>query len=226
MRMMRTLAHPARPGARASVLTVLLPGAYGKPEDFQREGFISAVRERGLPADVVIADMNLEYITGGNALTLLRDTVIAPARSAGYRHIRLAGISIGGLMAMAYADHYPGEVDGLCLIAPYPGSRTVAAEIDAAGGVRAWSPGDIARDDFERRVWRWLKNHAAGPATVYLGYGAEDRFAAAYATMAAVLPADRICVVPGRHDWDAWRKIWERFLDRGAAAPPPDAAAR
>jgi pimeloyl-ACP methyl ester carboxylesterase len=213
--MMRTITDLVHADAIAPTLAVLLPGAYDTPEDFQREGFIAAVRERALPVDVVLADMNLECITDGTALALLRDTIINPARRAGYREIWLTGISIGGFMATLYADHHPGEVDGLCLIAPYPGNRMITAEISAGGGILGWSPGEIAADDHERRVWRWLKNHGARSPTLHLGYGSKDRFAAAHSAMAAALPPERVYVLPGGHDWRTWRDIWMRFLDSG-----------
>lgn len=213
---MRILTDLAHADASAPTLAVLLPGAYDTPEDFQREGFITAVRQRALAVDLVLADMNLECITDGTALALLRDTIIGPARGVGYGTIWLIGISIGGFMATLYADHHPGEVDGLCLIAPYPGNRMITGEISSDGGILDWSPNEITVDDHERQVWSWLKNHGAGPTTLHLGYGSEDRFAAAHTLMSAALPPARVHVIPGGHDWPTWRTIWMRFLDSGA----------
>jgi len=219
---MRTVTDLIRTDTIASTLAVLLPGAYGIPEDFQREGFISALRERDLPVDVVLADMNLECITDGSALALLRNTIIRPARDAGYRTIWLIGISIGGFMAMAYVDRHPGEIDGICLIAPYPGNRMITNEISASGGILGWSPSLIPEEDHERRVWHWLKNHAACPTTVHIGYGENDRFAAAHSAMSAALPPERVHALPGDHDWPTWRDIWIRFLDTGVIAQPDE----
>jgi pimeloyl-ACP methyl ester carboxylesterase len=213
--MMRTITDLVHCDAISPTLAVLLPGAYDTPEDFQRHGFIAAVRERALAVDMVLADMNLQCITGGTALPSLQTTIIEPARAAGYPNIILVGISIGGFMAAMHADRYPGAVNGLCMIAPYLGNRIITGEIAAAGGILGWSPGGLAADDHERRAWRWLKSSTAGATTVHLGYGSGDRFAAAHGMLAGVLPPERVQVVPGGHDWPTWRAIWDRCLDRG-----------
>jgi pimeloyl-ACP methyl ester carboxylesterase len=133
----------------------------------------------------------------------------------GHQEIWLAGISIGGFIAIDYADRHPGRIDALCLLAPYPGNRMVTGEIGAAGGIHQW-PGDAAEDDAERRVWRWMKHHRRLPAAprVHLGYGQDDRFAPGLRLMAEALPADCVDAVPGGHDWPAWRRLWGNFLDR------------
>jgi len=215
---MRTITEPAHYDAISPTLAVLLPGAYDAPEDFQRHGFIAAVRERALAVDIVLADMNLQYITDGTALTSLQTTIIDPARAAGYPNIILVGISIGGFMATIHADRYPGAVNGLCMIAPYLGNRIITGEIAAAGGILGWSPGELAADDHERRAWRWLKASSASSTAVHLGYGSSDRFAAAHGMLAGVLPPERVHVVPGGHDWPTWRTIWDRCLDHGVLA--------
>lgn len=209
---MRSVTHPAQPGRRAETLVILLPGALHGPEDFLREGFAQAVQARGLDMDLQCAELKFEQVAGEQALPQLHAALVEPALAAGYGRLWLAGISIGGYVAMGYADRYPGRVHGLCLIAPYPGNRMTTGEIAAAGGLAAWQPGELAEDDTERRNWRWLKTRR--DTEVHLGYGAEDRFAPGHAMMAEALP--RACVdrVPGGHDWPAWRDVWQRFLDR------------
>ena len=34
--------------------------------------------------------------------------------------------------------------------------------------------------------------------------------------LASALPADRVFVAPGGHDWKAWDRLWADFLARGA----------
>jgi enterochelin esterase-like enzyme len=213
---MRTLIDAALPDRIAPVLAILLPGAYNSARDFQREGFVTAVRDRKLAVDLALVDMTLEFVSDGSALPLLRQTVVAPARGAGYRRIWLVGVSLGGLMAMAYADRHPGDVDGLCLIAPYPGSRIVGDEIAHAGGIASWDPQEVSERDTERRAWRWLKRDGARSIDVHLAYGRDDRFAPRQEAIGAVLPASCVNVVPGGHDWRTWRQIWDAFLDRGS----------
>lgn len=218
---MRILHDFAEPGRRAKTLAILLPGALQQPEDFMQAGFIDAVRDRKLSIDLALVDFGMQYIgesTDGTALQHMHDHLLQPALSQGYEEIWLAGISIGGFIAIAYADRYPDQIDGLCLLAPYPGNRVVTREIEAAGGIAQWRADSIAQDDAERRIWRWLKAHREMPSApaVHLGYGREDRFAPGHRLMAEALAAHCTDAVIGGHDWPAWRQLWENFLDREA----------
>lgn len=196
----------------ADELLVLLPGAYMKPEGFVAAGFFSAVQRRQLALDIAVVDIDLATISGGQALPAIRAGVIAPARQR-YRRITLGGISLGGFLSLALAADHPGEIDGLCLLAPYPGSRLTRNSIARAGGLPHWQATSEQLLDPEYRVWRWLQQ---GPATlpVYLGYGRDDRFAEGIAEMAASLPAGSSHTVLGGHDWPAWRALWDEYLDR------------
>jgi len=211
---MRSLADFAQPGRQAETLIILLPGALHQPEDFVREGFVDAVRNRGIAMDLLLAGLRFDHVADEQALPQLHAELVEPSLAAGYRHIWLAGISIGGYVAMNYADRYPGGMAGLFLVAPYPGNRMTTQEIAAAGGLLSWQPGELAEGDTERRNWRWLQSHAKSGIEVHLGYGAEDRFAPGHAMMAEALPAGRVDCVAGGHDWPAWRDLWQRFLDR------------
>lgn len=210
---MRRLADYAVPGKSADTLIIMLPGAYQQPEDFVQQGFISAVRERELPVDIIMAELSFVHIVDSSALSDIHNSLILPAQAAGYRQTWLAGISIGGYVAMAYADHYPGMLAGLLLLAPYPGNRMTTGEISLAGSVQAWEPASPPAADSELRNWYWLKKHACD-IKVNLGYGEQDRFADSHALMAAVLPAGQVDVVPGDHEWPVWLQLWQDFLDR------------
>ena len=211
---MRSLADFAQPGRQAETLIILLPGALHQPEDFVREGFVDAVRNRGIAMDLLLAGLRFDHVADEQALPQLHAELVEPSLAAGYRHIWLAGISIGGYVAMNYADRYPGGMAGLFLMAPYPGNRMTTQEIAAAGGLLSWQPGKLAEGDTERRNWRWLQSHEKSGIEVHLGYGAEDRFAPGHAMMAEALPAGRVDCVAGGHDWPAWRDLWQRFLAR------------
>lgn len=194
-------------------LLVLLPGAYMAAADFVDGGFFAAVEARRLALDLAAVDLDLATISGGAALPALVEQILAPARAA-YRRVWLGGISLGGLLALATAADHPAAVDGLCLLAPYPGSRLTANAIAAAGGLEAWQPSPEQQGDPEFRVWHWLKAPPAGlPA--FVGHGRDDRFAAGMQAIAARFPAACRQQVAGGHDWPAWQALWEHFLERG-----------
>jgi pimeloyl-ACP methyl ester carboxylesterase len=218
---MRTIFEPAQPGSCAPTRILMLPAAYTVPEDFARAGFVTAARNRSAPLDLVFVETKLQHLTDRTVLRQLRDEVVLPARATGCRNVWLGGISIGGFIALAYAEAHPSEVEGLCLLAPYLGNRIVTGEILQADGVAGWEPGELSDDDDERRIWRFIKRRRGtrdgrGPA-VHLGYGSEDRFADDHRLMAAALDpaaaADSVDTVPGGHEWPAWLKLWESFLD-------------
>ncbi len=211
-------------GRCAPALAILLPGALDHPEDFVRAGFVEAVRRRALPLDLALVDPELEFIgetADGSALQRLHESVMLPAARQ-YRQIWLVGISIGGFIAISYADRYPELVSGLCLLAPYPGNRIITGEIAAAGGLKKWLPQSVDEQDTERRMWQWLQRR--DPAIeIHLGYGLDDRFAAGHRLMAEALAPHRVDTTAGGHDWPAWLQLWQNFLDRPL---PPDNPAR
>jgi enterochelin esterase-like enzyme len=202
----------ARPGSVAPLRLVLLPAAYSGPDDFVRAGFVDAVRERALDVDLVLAAIELAEVTGRTVLPRLWQQLIGPARSQGCG-VWLGGISLGGYLALCCAERHAAELAGLCIFAPYLGSHIVTGEIARAGGVAGWEPGELAADDDERRVWRFIKSLRSGTVTVHLGLGSDDRFAPRHRLMAAALARQDVDVVSGGHDWPTWRRLWERFLD-------------
>jgi pimeloyl-ACP methyl ester carboxylesterase len=203
---------PALPTAVAPTRMVWLPGAYHAAQDFLAAGFSDAARTRRAPLDLIFVDMELAHVSDRSALQWLRSGVVLPARAAGVS-IWLGGISLGGLIALDYAASYPGELDGLCLLAPYLGNRILTTEIARAPGLAAWQPGELAETDEERRIWRYIKTRRADSRPLYLGFGQGDRFSAAHELLAATLPADAVDVIAGGHDWPTWTRLWENFLD-------------
>lgn len=202
--------------ARGSeTLLVLLPGAYMQPEDFVAAGFFAALERRGLALDLRIVALDIATITGSNALAMLQQQILDPAR-ADYRQVWLGGISLGGLLALCQAADQPQTVDGLCLLAPYPGSRITANAITQAGGLDTWEASSEQLTDPEFRAWRWLKSPPSA-LPVFVGYGTEDRFADGMRRIAERFPAAARRAVPGDHDWPAWQQLWEHFLDHFAA---------
>jgi hypothetical protein len=219
---MRTLEHLAVRGSRSRELAIMLPGALQQPEDLLQAGFADAVQRAGAQTDLILVDLGVDFIsaaTDGSQPQKIDNELISPARKRGYDSICLGGISIGGMMALAYADRYPGRVDEWCLLSPYPGNRMLAREIAAAGGLAQWHAGAEAERDGERAMWRWLQTHGSA-ARLFLGYGTEDRFADGLEMMAGSLPSHQVDVIRGAHDWATWQRLWENFLRRKMSARP------
>lgn len=225
---LRTLSDNAPCASRPDTLLVLLPGASSRPEEFLREGFVRALRQRRLALDVVLVDAHLGYYKDRIILERLQADVIDPARAKGYRNIWLVGVSLGGFGAVIQALARPADTSGLILLAPYLGERRVSDAVELAGGLRAWrapAASEGEADDMDLRVWRWLQGYATDPATrppLYLGFALDDRLAPSNRLLAAALPADRVFTTPGGHDWPEWSALWDRMLDR--AAFPVDAS--
>ena len=210
---MRSIFRAAVEGSVAPLRMVWLPGAFHSPEDFVNAGFDAAVRSRRIPLDLVFVDAQLEHLRDRSVHERLRRDMLAPARALGCRSIWLAGISLGGFIALDYAAGHPEDWDGLCLLAPYLGNRMVIAQIAGSPGVSVRQPGPLADVDEERRIWRFIASQRAHAKRMYLGYGREDRFAPAHALMAEALEPTAVRVVSGGHDWPTWSALWEHFLD-------------
>lgn len=226
---LRVLYEPAMCPSRPDTLLVMLPGASSLPEEFQREGFVHALRDRRYAADVVLVDAHPGYYKDRTILDRLQADVIVPARAQGYRKIWLVGVSLGGLGALIQARAQPPDADGLMLLAPYLGEPRVTDAVRADGGLKAWRGAvpDPVPDDLDLRLWQWLQAYATEPAQrppLVLGYALGDRLAPANRLLADSLPADKVFTTAGGHDWPEWRLLWNRMLDRAALLVDPSCA--
>jgi pimeloyl-ACP methyl ester carboxylesterase len=224
---MDSINDPA-PGPGADpVALVMLPGAHDRAQDLVEQGFVRALRARGLAADAVVADARSDHYLERSVVAELERDVIAPLRKRGRTRLWLMGISLGCTGALSYARQHAGAVEGAVLLAPFLGTRGLIAEITNAGGLQNWQPGTIAPEDDERRLMAWLRQTRAGdPALprICLGYGTADRYAPASLLLARQLPAQQVMTVEGGgHDWPTWLKLWERWLDGGAWTTAPAA---
>ena len=216
---LRIVRQPASPARQAATLLVLLPGAHMTPEHFLDAGFAATLAARGCDADLALPAMDFARLSDGSALPALHEEIILPARRDGYRQVWLGGISLGAFSALDYMASHAGPIDGLCLLAPYPGSRISLGEIAAAGGLAAWQPRPEQFSDADFRIWHWLKTPPAA-LPIHLAFGSDDRFAAGMRQMADALPSATVEQhLPGGHDWPVWQTLWERFLDRKPFAP-------
>lgn len=218
---MHCLRNPAQPGQVAPTLLVLLPPAQASAEDFVAQGFVAAVRRRGLPVDICAASLGYEHLLAGTAVDALQQRVVAPALAATPRRIWLAGISMGAFHALFHAVDHAASLAGIELIAPYPGTGGVLAEINAAGGPLAWHHQHADARADERSWWHWLAEQSATgrqDLPVHASLAAGDRFIQGQRLLAGLLPGPRVREMDGAHDWDAWRRLWEDWLDHGPLA--------
>lgn len=208
----------------ADTLLVMLPGLYSTPDEFEREGFVRAVRDNRIAADVMLVDAHIGYYNNKTILERLSTDVVAPARSQGYRQIWFVGISLGGFGGLLYAQTHPGELAGLVALAPYLGERVLSTDIANAGGLSKWTgplidvSADTPRTPSETQLWQWLRGYSGYTQTggarppLYLGYGLDDRFVFSHRLLAAALPPERAFTTEGGHDWPEWRRLWQRML--------------
>ncbi|MFN7943038.1 MAG: alpha/beta hydrolase [Thermoanaerobaculia bacterium] len=198
-------------------LAVLLPGRWDRPESLLAAGFADAVEKRGTRLDLVAVDAHLGYFRDRSVVERLHLDIVAPARAAGYRTIWIVGTSLGGVGGLLYLRGRPEGLSGVLALAPFLGGEDLIREIEAAGGPTRWTllPASPA-DDVGRGLWRWLvpwaRSRQATP--LHLGWGSDDSFAQANEMRASLLPRERIYSERGGHDWGAWARLWEQFLDR------------
>lgn len=192
-------------------LLVMVPGAYFRPGDFADHGFLAALRQHATPVDAVVAELPDDRYLDGGVAPWLHAEIVTPALASGYRRLWLLGISLGAMGALLYAQAHPAAIEGIILLAPFLGTRGLIAEVRAAGGLASWEPGPFPPMDIERRLLAGLK--AGLPPRLHLGYGASDRYATSSQLLAAHLPAGRVVVAEGGHDWPTWERLWRDILD-------------
>ncbi len=215
---MRTIIHTADPRSGSPLVIALLSGTYSEPEDFVREGFPAAARANGIGAEVVMAEVRAAWFADGTIVERIREHVVAPALERGRTRIWLAGISLGGLAALSYAARHESDIEGILLISPYPATRDVLREMDAAGGLGRWKPVIPPEGDLEREAWLWLAASRGGRPPVHCYFASGDRFATGQRRMAEAVAPERVRELPGGHDWAAWRALWTEFLCNSKAA--------
>ena len=214
---MRTIIDSAQGDGRPAVVMALLAGTYSEPEDFVREGFPQALRARGLDAELVMAGIRAAWVADGSIVERIESAIVLPARSRGCERLWLGGISLGALAVLGYAARHGTELEGIALISPYPATREVLGEVDAAGGLKSWDPQIPPAGDIEREAWRWLARRTSDAPAVLCYYASGDRFAEGQRRIAGTLPPGSARELPGGHDWAAWRALWDAFLtERGA----------
>lgn len=207
-----TALLPSKEGSHR--LVVVLPGRRDRLESLRRSGVGEAIQRVWPDADVLFAELSMPYYVDRSAARRLHDEVLMPARRRAYTEIWLVGASLGGMGEILYDRMYPGQVDGMVLLAPYTGEREIHDEIRAAGGLRAWTPTASAKpeDAWQAELWSHLKTWADEPArtrNVWLAYGDNDYLREGMPLVAALLPEDHVHRVSGKHAWSTWTPATE-----------------
>lgn len=214
-----SLDYPSPKSSLATPL-LLMPGRRSRADDFESNGFIAAVRERGLDVELVAVDAHLGYYLDGryrSLPSLIQDDVVVPLLARGPRRIWLVGTSLGAFGSLAYATRYPDAVAGVLLLGAYLGEEPLLVEIEQAGGLTTWRPSGRVGYDYEIRAWSWLKEYAnpaaKHPFELYVGYGKRDSYSRASNLLSKVLPRDHVFTdEQGGHDWNTWLSLWKQFL--------------
>ena len=220
------LIHAPQPARR---VVVMLPGRGDDLAGLQQHHVAQLIQQAWPDADVILTGLTMPWYRAGVATARLHDEIIAPLEARGHRPVWLAGISLGGLGALLYDQAYPGQVDGMLLLSPYLGEAAIQREIRAAGGLAAWQPGPaqpIGPDTVQRELWRYLKHWSVDRTrtqTVWLAYGASERFRAAIELMSPSLPAGHVFMLPGHHNWTLWQPALRKLLHAAAGTPSGNA---
>lgn len=221
---------PAQSEKQSDTLVVMLPGRGSRAEDYRRHGFFETGKDRGF--DMIAADAHFRYYYERVIVERLHEDIVRPAVDRGYTNIWLLGISMGGMGAKLYAQEHPELVDGLILLAPYPGDADLVKEIGNAGLDR-WDGESEHGEPYQLETWRWLRDVTKRPGspTIVLGYGKQDRFAAVGELLDDRIPERLHFTAPGGHKWPVWKALWRDMLEAEipvvkqaeytAAAPPP-----
>jgi len=212
--------HFDRPQAeKRHTLVVFLPGRGSSVSSFGEEGLVQELHRRRPDLDMIGVEAHWGYYRDRTLLVRLKEDIITPAKKLGYQQIWLVGISMGGLGAILYDAAYPGDITGICVLAPYLGEGTLLEEISRAGGLAKWHPAAVKDGDPDREIWLQLVSYAdgsRGAGRVFLGFGDADRFAATNRQFGEVLPAGQVVNVRGGHDWQTWRTLWDMILAKSA----------
>ncbi|HUP91348.1 MAG TPA: alpha/beta hydrolase-fold protein [Solimonas sp.] len=200
-----------RDAAAPRMLVVVLPGIADDLGTLQQAHIAEAIQQAQPGAEVTLTAATFRYYLRRNLIARLHDEIVRPARTRGIQRIWFVGASMGGLGTLLFERAYPGELDGLVLLAPLTGRRGLRDSIIAAGGLARWQPGAPRpawhpdKDPVE--VWRMVRGWGSDPARarrVWLVCGTADKFLPAARLIAPMLPAGHAVEVPGGHSWSVW----------------------
>jgi pimeloyl-ACP methyl ester carboxylesterase len=185
---------------------------------FEETGFVTAVRKRNLPFDMVAPNLHFGYYLDRTFVDRLKRDVIEPARARGYGKIWLVGASMGGLGSIFYLKEHPEDIDGVILLGPFLGDDDILDQIHAAGGLKNWNPETYSGEEkWQRDIWAFLKESEHGNPErppIYLGFGKKDYLVKGHKLLAGYILPKYVVETAGGHNYASFIIIWEAFLDR------------
>jgi pimeloyl-ACP methyl ester carboxylesterase len=221
------VAHAPLGPEKARGVIVLLPGFGDQPKDFDAHGFVRILQQRAPGFDIVAADAHYGYYRTATVITQLHDHVIGPLVQRGYRQIWLAGVSMGGHGAVAYARTHPERITGLMLFAPHMGPGDTVKTVNDAGGICSW-PVPVRREDgragFAQANFAWLKHvMCRKPPGVQLFVGVGDKDIGASYLLSSLVDPSHTVILPGGHNWDVWVPALDLLAQRAFVEGPAHA---
>lgn len=209
--------YPGTGEGKGKTLVVLLPTVAGHGRLYEQQGLIDISRNHGAIIDIMAIDVQPTLYLKKRIVKKMKNRVIDPAKASGYEHIYLLGTSLGGHAALLYTLAYPDDIEGLFLFAPYISDPFVTDMISEAGGLLAWDECPLYAWEYSCKLWKSIRTYLSNPerrASVFLGYGTEDRFIKSCEVLAKVLPKENVFTAPGGHSWKTWQELWEKALNR------------
>jgi hypothetical protein len=209
--------YPGTGKGKGNTLVVLLPTVAGNGRLYEKQGLIDICRKHGAIVDIMSINVQPTLYLNKRIVEKMKSRVIEPAKSSGYEHIYLLGTSLGGHAALIYAIAYPDDIEGLFLFSPYISDPFVTDIISEAGGLLVWDECPLYAWEYSCKLWKSIRSYLSDPerrASVFLGYGMEDRFVKSCEVLAEVLMPENVFTEPGGHSWKTWQKLWEKTLNR------------
>jgi len=197
-------------------LVVLIPTIGGKGSHYETQGFLDEVWERGFEASLEVVDVNPSLYLGSRIVELLKTEIIEPAKTEGFEHFFLIGISLGGHAVLLYATEYPEDVDGIIVLAPFISGDKASEAIDEAGGLETWEDCPFLALTHACNLWKSLRVYVSDPKNqrkLVLGFGTEDTFVDQCRILADELLPEQVFTVSGGHDWETWKKLFIKVAD-------------
>ena len=203
-------------------LIVLLPGRGDTVDDFDKGGFIEAMKASSIQANALAIDSHLGYYISGQLAERVREDVLIPYRQAGYERFTLVGVSLGGYGSLWLSDELGDWFQGMLLVAPYLGPRDVIDAVAESGSLSQWLQNLDHEPNEDEFAWLWLQrlseSNSGLDGLLLLAFGEDDKFAKGAGIVSVLLPEKQVFRRDGSHNWKTWLELWRDVLESPAWA--------